>query len=123
MTLPLGLRVDLASDHGKHSVDLERLSGFLVDGSGIVVGLVTGTATPPGGGTSGPSAAYSAPIVVSLGACPADGVELADPVPDGDYSLVLSGPVSPVDHDHGQQEYWLAPPVPLTVGGGAIAPA
>ena len=121
MTVPLGMHIDLESEHGEHSVDLGWTSGYLTDGSGTVVGLVTGVATPPGGG-SGSAPGYGAPIVVSLGACPADGVDLADPLPDGDYALVLSGPVSPEDHDHAQQEYWVAPPVPLTVSGGEVEP-
>lgn len=119
MTIPLGLRVDLQSEHGEHRVDLELTSGYVTDGNGVVVGVVSGVATPPGGVT-GTSPAVSAPIVVSVGACPSDGVGLGDALPDGDYELVLSGPVGPLDHVHDQQEYWLAEPVPLSVTDGVV---
>lgn len=121
MTIPLGLHVELESEHGTHSVDLDLTSGYLTDGAGTVVGVVTGIATPPGG-ASGSSAGISAPVVVSIGACPTAGLALGEPVPDGSYALVLSGPVSPDDHDHAQQEYWLAEPVPLTVTDGEVDP-
>lgn len=122
MTVPVSVRVSLESDHGDHTVDLGRMWGSITDAGGTVIGLVTGVATPPGGARSGPASAFSAPIVVSLGSCPppGDSTGIGGPLPDGDYDLVLSGPVSPDDHAHDQQEYWVAAPLPFSVAGGEV---
>jgi hypothetical protein len=122
MTVPVSVRVELESDHGDHTVDLGRTWGSVTDaGGGTVLGLMTGVATP-GGASSAPAPAISAPIVVSLGSCPPPGEdgEIGSPLPDGDYDLVLSGPVSPDDHAHDQQEYWVAAPLSFSVAGGEV---
>ncbi|GAA1711188.1 hypothetical protein [Brachybacterium phenoliresistens] len=120
MTLPLTVTVQLASGHGEHSAGPGGTRGVLVGEEGMVAGLVTAvTVTDEGRPRDG---AQTGAFAVELGACPVAGIELGAPLPDGDYSLVLHGTVSPLDHNHGQQEYWIAPGVDVAVSDGAIVP-
>lgn len=120
MTLALGLRIVLESDHGEHSVRLDATQGSVVDGGGRVVGLVTELSIPGSATGSGP--AVSMPVYLTIGSCPGQGAELGDPLPDGDYALLLFGPITPEDHDHAQAEHWVTQALPLSVADGEILP-
>lgn len=117
-TIQVSLLVPLRTDHGKHTVSLEHTQGSVLDGDRRVVGIVDGLAAHPG--SSGPGVALGSAVVVSLGACPGGGIEVGVPLPDGDYQLVLFGPINPVDHDHATQEHWVTPGLDLSVADGEI---
>lgn len=118
MRMRVAVEVDLDSSHGRHAADLPWTRGVVTDEDGTVIGLVTAVEPveldrPRGGEQSGT-------LEVSLGACPAGGTRLGDPLPDGEHQLVLSGLIDPLDHQHEQQEHWTAPPLPLRVQDGRI---
>lgn len=120
MTLPLTVTVQLDSGHGDHSAGPGGARGVVLGAEGTVAGLVTGVTVTDEGRPRGGE--QSGAVEVALGACPGPGIALGEPLPDGDYSLVLHGTVSPLDHNHGQQEYWIAPGVDVAVSDGAIVP-
>lgn len=114
MTAKIKVDVNLDSDHGKHSAGLKWVHGYVTDEKDFVVGLVTGIGAAEGASGSGV-------VEVTLGACPVEGPLPKDPLADGGYRLALYGAVSPTDHNHGQQEYWVADPLAVTVKDGELA--
>jgi hypothetical protein len=118
MTVRVSVRVVLEAEHGDHSVDLNWTSGTVTGPDGTVVGIVTGLSTPGNG--SGSGTALSSVVYVSLGSCTEADAALGEPLADGSYELVLSGLVNPVDHNHAEQEYWVANPVAFDVVDGDI---
>lgn len=112
MTVRLTVSVDVGGSHARHTASLRAFQGYVTDEAGTVVGLVTGLDAPddPAGD-----------VAVTLGACPADDAAPDAPLPDGSYQLRAYGPITPVDHVHVQQEYWVAEPLALTVAGGDVS--
>ena len=113
MTARVKIDVNLDSAHGKHSAGLKWVHGYVTDDKNTVVGLVTGIGATEGASGSGV-------VELTLAACPVEGLP-KDPLGDGAYGLALYGAVSPTDHDHAQQEYWVAAPLAVTVTGGHLS--
>ncbi len=81
------------------------------DADDTVVGMVTTNSADE-------TTSNSATVEITLGACPGDGLDLGDPLPDGTYVLRLYGIIDPTDHAHAQAENWVAEPLTVTVADG-----
>lgn len=113
MTVRLTVSVHVGGrSHARHTASLRAFQGYVTDAAGTVVGLVTGLDAPDD---------PTGDVALTLGACPADGAAPGAPLPDGSYQLRAYGPITPVDHVHVQQEYWVAEPLALTVAGGDVS--
>ena len=111
MRLSVEVDVSLDSSHGRHEAHLRWLQGYVGDADDTVVGMVTMN-------TADETTSNSATVEITLGACPGDGLDLGDPLPDGTYVLRLYGIIDPTDHAHAQAENWVAEPLTVTVADG-----
>lgn len=98
--------------HGEH--ELGGVSVRVVDETGRVVGITMADGWRELSGLEGLRE-------VELGACPAGAGAVGGALADGDYRLIVSGSLRPLDHAHAQQEVWLAEPLAITVVSGAIS--
>lgn len=112
MTLDVAAR---GGAHGEHELGLARM--WVVDDGDLVAGALIADAWRELDGLHGT-------LEVELGACPdadADADAAFGPLADGDYTLLVSGGIAPIDHVHAQQELWLAESIDIRVSDGSIS--